>query len=275
MPFAQARKPLRKRIALLAPGPRKDTFARVARGVLNVTTRATRARTWSSVRRRRSSTALAREVAPSKALRPREAIRESRQSVNQIVEGACGIEPERAFVLPSFEEVYSSHLSFLWRSLRLLGVKDHLLEDACQDVATVIFRRLPEFEGRSSLRTWLYGIAQGVASNHRRRVVRKDAPLVGTEDLPAGLEMRAAPREAALEAADSIIRFSDTLSDADRDLFALGLVEQIPAVELAGELGLRVADVRQRVSRLRERFRRFVSGPSPRNARPEACLARD
>jgi DNA-directed RNA polymerase specialized sigma24 family protein len=121
----------------------------------------------------------------------------------------------------------------------------------------------------------LYGIAQGVASNHRRRVVRKDAPLVGTEDLPGGVEMRAAPREAALEAADSIIRFSDTLGDAERELFALGLVEQIPALELAADLGLPVADVRQRVSRLRERFRRFVSGPSLRPSRPPACLARD
>ena len=195
--------------------------------------------------------------------------------MNQRVEGACAIEAERAFVLPSFEEVYSTHLSFLWRSLRLLGVKDHLLEDACQDVATVIFRRLPEFEGRSSLRTWLYGIAQGVASNHRRRVVRKDAPLVGTEDLPSGVEMRAAPREAALEAADAIIRFSHTLGDADRALFALGLVEQVPALELAGELGSRVADVRERISRLRERFRRFVSGPATRSARPMVCLARD
>src|SRR5690606_28463938 len=43
------------------------------------------------------------------------------------------------------------------------------LEDACQEVFLVVHRRLGEFEGRSSLRTWIYGIAARVAAATRRK----------------------------------------------------------------------------------------------------------
>jgi RNA polymerase sigma-70 factor (ECF subfamily) len=41
-----------------------------------------------------------------------------------------------------------------------------------------VFRGLEEFAGRSSLRTWIYGICLRVASNHRRRAhVRRERPV--------------------------------------------------------------------------------------------------
>ncbi len=41
--------------------------------------------------------------------------------------------------------------------------------DAAQDVFLVALRRLDDFEGRSSLTTWLYGICVRVAHGYRRR----------------------------------------------------------------------------------------------------------
>src|SRR6186997_1404467 len=84
----------------------------------------------------------------------------------------------------SFEEVYEAEFAFAWRNLRRLGVRESQLRDAAQDVFLVVHRRLAEFEGRGSLRAWLYSIVVRVASQYRRTRLRKD--LKDTED-PDGL----------------------------------------------------------------------------------------
>src|SRR5262249_21997714 len=68
-----------------------------------------------------------------------------------------------------FKQLFDEHAGFVWRALRRHGVPQRELEDACQEVFLVVFRRLPDFEGRSSLRTWIYGIAVRVAAGIRRR----------------------------------------------------------------------------------------------------------
>lgn len=86
---------------------------------------------------------------------------------------------------PSFERVYADHFAFAWRSLRLLGVAQDVLEDAAQEVFTVVSRQLPEFSGRSSVRTWLFSIVQRTAANYRRRHRRALFVLVLLEEVPA------------------------------------------------------------------------------------------
>src|SRR5512146_2625141 len=92
--------------------------------------------------------------------------------------------PERASI-PSFDEVYAAHFAFVWRVLRTFGVTEPALEAAAQDVFVVVHRRLPEFEGRSAVTTWLFAIARRVACAHRRRGGR-DTRTEPLADEPAG-----------------------------------------------------------------------------------------
>lgn len=57
-----------------------------------------------------------------------------------------------------FEKIYEAHASRVLRALRRLGVREADLEDVAQEVFVVVHRKLPEFAGRSSLKTWLFGI---------------------------------------------------------------------------------------------------------------------
>src|SRR3954469_17470883 len=82
---------------------------------------------------------------------------------------AAAARPIARFCPPPFQEVFVQHGRFVWRTLRYLGVAEADLEDVCQEVFLVVHRRLPEFEGRSSIRTWVYGIALRVASDYRKR----------------------------------------------------------------------------------------------------------
>ena len=71
-----------------------------------------------------------------------------------------------------FAAVYREYFPFVWRMARRLGVAPHALDDVCQDVFVVVHRRLGDFEGRSSLKSWIFGIVHNVALVHRRKLRR-------------------------------------------------------------------------------------------------------
>ncbi|MEO6601069.1 MAG: sigma-70 family RNA polymerase sigma factor, partial [Polyangiaceae bacterium] len=78
---------------------------------------------------------------------------------------------------PSLRRIFDEHARYVWRALRHLGVADAEIADVSQEVFITVHKKLSEFEGRSSLRTWLYGICLRVASDHRRRAyVRHEQP---------------------------------------------------------------------------------------------------
>src|SRR5690242_12222842 len=75
--------------------------------------------------------------------------------------------------LPPFDQIMREHAAFVWRVLARHGIAANQLEDLSQDVFLTLHRSLPRFEGRSSLRTFLYGICRRVASNHRQLAVHR------------------------------------------------------------------------------------------------------
>jgi RNA polymerase sigma-70 factor (ECF subfamily) len=155
---------------------------------------------------------------------------------------------------PSFEVVYEEHFDFVWRSLRRLGIADAQVDDAVQDVFVVVHRRLGEFEGRSTMKTWLFGIALRVASVHRRTAARRPTePL--DEDLPdqAGNLPADALSEAA-EAARLVHRLLDCLDEDRRAVFVLAELEQMTAPEISVALGVNLNTVYSRLRLARRDF---------------------
>jgi RNA polymerase sigma-70 factor (ECF subfamily) len=151
-----------------------------------------------------------------------------------------------------FAEVYERHFEFVWRSLRMLGVRRSSLDDAVQDVFGVISRQLPRFEARSSLRTWVFGIVQYTAANHRRGERRKSAPLSPLqEDLASrepGPELQAEGSQLARE----IQAFCAELEESRRTVFVLGVLEEVPPAEIAELLAIPVNTVYSRLRALRQ-----------------------
>src|SRR5215510_3662746 len=132
--------------------------------------------------------------------------------------------PRAACSAQNFREFYAEHFAFVWRCLGALGVPSASQDDAAQEVFVVVHRRLPEFRGESSVRTWLYGIVRNIASNVRRSQRRKGGLEELQDDEPCeqpdplrNLETR--------EAADFVQQFLSGLDDNKRDLFVLALIE--------------------------------------------------
>lgn len=157
----------------------------------------------------------------------------------------------------TLERIHSEHFTFIWRSLRGLGVPANALDDAAQQVLLIVHRRLPEFAARSKLRTWLFSIAYRVALNHRRSLRRRGPTVEIAEDL----EQRSAGPDACAEAREAlrfVERFLDGLPTQKRALFVLALLEELPAAEVATALGVPVNTVYSRLRLLREEFRQAL-----------------
>jgi RNA polymerase sigma-70 factor (ECF subfamily) len=153
------------------------------------------------------------------------------------------------------EEIYRAHFGFVWAVLRRLGVPERDLEDVAQDVFVVVHRRLPEFQGRASTRTWLYAIAVRVAWNHgRKRRVREPAAETSGSHLiapPLGSD----PEEHALrtQAARVLDDLLARLDDDKRAVFVLSDIEGLTAVEIAEIVGTNARTVYSRLRAARDR----------------------
>jgi len=157
---------------------------------------------------------------------------------------------------PSLATVYRQHHAFVWRTLRCLGVADAAVDDAVQDVFLVAHRKLDAFEGRASLRTWLYEIARRVAWRHRQRAQADAVRSFELPDLDAALDLDdAVARAQALE----IVRaFLDRLDEDKATVYVLAELGGLHGSEIAEDLGVNVNTVHARLRAARRDLERLL-----------------
>jgi RNA polymerase sigma-70 factor (ECF subfamily) len=159
-------------------------------------------------------------------------------------------------------------------SARLLGDPEEA-RDVAQEVFLQVFKRLDAFEGRSSLKTWIYRIAVNQCHNRRRfwNRRRRDkerplddrvlAPLAETEANDAQSTRRdASPYQETLrhERARIVQSALLELCFEHRSVLVLREVEGLSCEEVASALGVPEGTVKSRLSRAREAMRRKLAG---------------
>lgn len=134
----------------------------------------------------------------------------------------------------------------VWRFTAAL-IDPGAADDLTQDTYLRAFRALPAFEGRSSVRTWLLGIARRACADHLRAVVRRrrlDVRLAAQAhtDVPH-------PDPAhRIGAADLL----DRLGDERKSAFVLTQVLGLSYAEAAAVEDVPVGTIRSRVARARD-----------------------
>jgi RNA polymerase sigma-70 factor (ECF subfamily) len=178
------------------------------------------------------------------------------------------------------ELVEAHHAELRAHCYRMLGSL-HDAEDALQDTLLRVWRGLAGFEGRSSVRSWLYSIATNAALDVTRRKSRRELPVgIGPaagqgDDLgepvfdPIWLEpfpdrwlvgnVRYSP-EARYEERESVelafIVALQGLAPLQRAVFLLREVMGFSAVEISDQLGISVSSATSALQRARARVRR-------------------
>lgn len=131
-----------------------------------------------------------------------------------------------------------------------MGIPQHRLEDVAQDTFVAAGQALGAFEGRSSVKTWLYAIAFRVVQEHHRRIERE------ARGNPGGTgQSDPMPR---VEAAIRLQRLLAELDEDKRIVFVFSELEGLSAAEIAEEIGVNVNTVSSRLRLARERLQKAL-----------------
>jgi RNA polymerase sigma-70 factor, ECF subfamily len=150
---------------------------------------------------------------------------------------------------PPFEAVYGEHFDFVWRSVQRLGAPPDAVADLVQEVFLIVHRALPSFEGRSSLKSWLFGVVVNVVRRARRGAQRRRHAMPEPNP-PADPDAladanRPGPADSAerAEAVRVLYGLLDELDDGQREAFVMAELEHMTAPEIGEALGLNVHTV--------------------------------
>lgn len=129
-------------------------------------------------------------------------------------------------------------------------------EDITQEAFLIAYRKLDQFEGRSSFTTWVFQIAKRLAI----KAQEKDKPLPLNEEILSDqssvpLSSRMAEDE---ELREAIHRGLSQLSEKQRVVFQRFDLEQKSHKEIAEELNICIGTVRSRLHYARQKMRVFL-----------------
>ena len=195
----------------------------------------------------------------------------SDQRVSALAAVACSGEPESDTpVLPAprrvaqtsdaeFKALYDTHRRLVWRALNRFGVPESDVMDLTQKVFLIAYLKLPEFERRSQLSTWLWGICRRVAIAFRRSGAMRYEIVTDPLGLEASSEQRAeVPNEVDTTRQVVLEHFLSKLSEPQRVVFTLFEVDGLRGTEIAAHLKISLGTVRSRLRYARVLLRREV-----------------
>jgi RNA polymerase sigma-70 factor (ECF subfamily) len=158
---------------------------------------------------------------------------------------------------PAWRALYESNWTFVSRVARRMGTPQEELDDVCQEVFVVAFRKLRQFQS-GRLTTWLYRITANVASDrHRRRRLRRAlSDLWGHREVePVSLPDRTVESR---EAEALVSRVLERMSAKKREVFVLYEIEGLEGEAIAELVGAPVNTVWTRLHHARKDFERMA-----------------
>ncbi len=168
----------------------------------------------------------------------------------------------------AFARIVALHEGMVFNlAARLLGNGDEA-RDVAQEVFIQVYRRLGRFEGRSTLKTWIYRIVVNQCHNRRRFWHRhgRDREEALNERLIASGAAPTVPQAASpyeqvrsRERSLAVQRALMELNFEQRSVILLREVEGLSCEEVAAALGIPDGTVKSRLSRAREALRRRLA----------------
>ena len=155
----------------------------------------------------------------------------------------------------SFDEIYDQLFPLVFRFVRLRVPRSNV-EDVTAEILTKVWRALPNFEGKSTLKSWALRIAYHHIADYYRVRKGKGLPVISlNEDLKSQHST-----EDHSERLETLLSVSETLaklSEPQVAVIQLRLVEGFSAAEVAQILGITQQAVDSLLYRAKKSFRKF------------------
>ena len=151
-------------------------------------------------------------------------------------------------------QAYQLHAPFIARVIeKLTGAGPHV-DDLLQETFIVAHKKRNDFEKRSALRTWLYGIAKNLCMHHKRGLARFLNFKEKLQSMPNSVsstpdQTLEVSRE--LQLAESVIT---SMSFKQREVFVLYELEEMEGPEIAELLNIPIGTVWTRLHKARQVF---------------------
>jgi RNA polymerase sigma-70 factor (ECF subfamily) len=163
---------------------------------------------------------------------------------------------------------YSAYYPLVWSLCRRLLRSEADAEDALQTTFVRAFAALPGFRGEGSVKTWLYRIALNEAMTQLRKRAAGPGVTVPLDDERDGADngagsgfLAASPNSGAAIAENVTVRaLLETMKPEYRTVLVLRFWEDLAYEEIAEVTGLSLSNVKMRLHRAKEEFRRLYEG---------------
>jgi RNA polymerase sigma-70 factor, ECF subfamily len=161
-----------------------------------------------------------------------------------------------------YEQAAEAHSAALERLARAYEFDADARRDLLQEIHLQLWRSFAQFDGRCSLKTWVYRVAHNVATGHVIRQRRVRERLVGIETIEAMPDLQgegAARQSEALARLNGLIQ---QLKPLDRQIIVCYL-EGMDANATAEITGLSPANVAVKIHRIKSILKRWFDQGGP------------
>jgi RNA polymerase sigma-70 factor (ECF subfamily) len=151
-----------------------------------------------------------------------------------------------------YEEAAERYGSALERLARAYEADAEIRRDLLQDIHLQLWRSFENFDGRCSLRTWVYRVAHNVATGHvvrQRKLRERLVSIEEFESLPGDAPGRA-------EHLDCLFQLIQRLKPLDRQIIVCYL-EGMDAAATGEITGLSAANVAMKIHRIKNVLKRW------------------
>ena len=159
---------------------------------------------------------------------------------------------------PDFEDVAAEFSGPLRRYLERLVGNRATADDLLQDTLLKIARALPAFEGRSSVKTWVFTIATRVATDHFRRPQNR-AQMVAVDETTHIDDTETEQRLVIDEMSSCVREVIYSLPEDYRTALVLHDLEGQTAAQVAEIAGCSLATAKIRIHRGRRRLKQALN----------------
>src|SRR5579884_3331411 len=157
----------------------------------------------------------------------------------------------------ALSELCTRYQTVLFRYLCQLVGQRELAEEILQDTLVAVWKSASQFEGRSSVQTWLIGIARRQAHNTLRR---RKLPLADESEMEGLIAPDPEPEDFTLAniARDELVEAFRKLAPAHREVLVLIFLQELSYQETATILNVPIGTVKSRLSNAKRALRTLL-----------------